>query len=179
MVPKDYSKRSYDLSFITPAIARLTLTAFTAEITHRTGRQQTIPIKWDIIRGIVYSCRPTFQCQCGGKAFKLYAPYGGNFVCRKCAKAAGVIYASQAVHSAHRAHLQSIRLRRFLGNLDNTVTPAKPRFWHRRTHRRLLAKLAQYEAKLPRHRAIHSKQFTHHALRPTNAYRTQIQAARI
>ena len=46
LVPKDQSTRRYNLDFIVPHISELTLTARTAKILTRDGREQKVAIHW-------------------------------------------------------------------------------------------------------------------------------------
>src|SRR5262245_34311855 len=115
LIPKDWSTRRYDFSFVIPHIATLTLTANTAKILTRDGREQTVAIHWQHNGGIGYnSIRPMFVCRCGYGAFRLYDVFDA-FRCHSCAIAFGARYASQQVSRQGRKYLQSQRLRRFLG----------------------------------------------------------------
>jgi hypothetical protein len=66
LIPKDWSTRRYDFSFVIPPIAALTLTNRSANILTRDGREQTVAIHWQYNGGIGHgSIRPMFVCQCG------------------------------------------------------------------------------------------------------------------
>ena len=118
LIPKDWSTRRYDFSFVIPPIAALTLTNRTAKILMRDGREQTVAIHWQHNGGIGYgSIRPMLVCQCGYGAFRLFDCFGA-FRCYRCAIAFGVRYASQQVSRKGRKYLQSQRLRPLLGRIS-------------------------------------------------------------
>src|SRR5215467_4877943 len=97
LIPKDWSTRRYDFSFVIPHIAALTFTNRTAKILTRDGREQTVAIHWQSNGGIGYnSIRPMFVCQCGYGAYRLYDVFDA-FRCHSCATAFGARYASQQV----------------------------------------------------------------------------------
>jgi hypothetical protein len=172
MVPKTWSKYSYDLSFIVPAIARLTLTAHTAEILSRDGREQTIPIHWQRIAGIGYgTARAMFVCKCQRRVFRLYDVYGA-FRCKKCAIGLGVRYASQQRSAAGRSFLQAQRLRRFLGEYPNCTSIHRLRGMRRHTYRRLINQLRQLEARL--HGKTPKAKLSPKALCPLLMYQTEL-----
>jgi hypothetical protein len=168
LFPGDWFGRySYDFAFIVPAIARLTLTRGNAEIMHRDGRRQTIPVHWNVIGGAVRSRRPTFVCRCGRRAFRLYLV--GSFVCRVCSRG---VYACQACYSAHRPALQSIRLRRFMGAwAGKTGLPPRPMCMPWVTYTRLIERLRKLDAQLPKR--WKSRTFSDRMLLPTVQYSTQ------
>jgi hypothetical protein len=146
LIPKDWSTRRYDFSFVLPPIAALTLTNRTAKILTRDGREQTVAIHWQRNSGIGYgSIRPIFVCQCGYGAFRLFDCFDA-FRCHQCAIAFGVRYASQQVSRKGRKYLQSQRLRRFLGEYPGITPIRKPMFMQRKTYGALLTKLRQIEA---------------------------------
>src|SRR5215472_17131355 len=168
LMPKDWSTRRYDFSFVIPQIAALTLTHRTAKIIlTRDGREQTIAIHWQHNGGIGYgSIRPMFVCQCGYGAFRLFDCFGA-FRCHQCAIAFGARYASQQVSRQGRKYLQSQRLRRFLGEYPGITSFRKPLFMHCKTYSSLLAKLRQIEAK-PESRKYKSKRLTERTLKPNS-----------
>src|SRR5262245_9119143 len=149
LIPKDWSTRRYDFSFVIPHIAALTLTNSTAKILTREGREQTVGIHWQCNGGIGHgSIRPMFVCQCGYGAFRLFDCFGA-FRCHSCATAFGARYASQQVSRKGRKYLQSQRLRRFLGEYPSlSTTIRKPLFMHHQTYNGLLNRLRQIETKL-------------------------------
>jgi hypothetical protein len=173
LIPKDWSTRRYDFSFVLPPIASLTLTNRTAKILTRDGREQTVAIHWQRNGGIGHgSIRPMFVCQCGYGAFRLFDCFGA-FRCHQCAIAFGVRYASQQVSRKGRKYLQSQRLRRFLGEYPNSTAIHKPMFMQRRTYAGLLTKLRQLEAK-PEGRKYKGKRLTERTLKPNNMYAVQV-----
>jgi len=174
LFPKDWSTRRYDLSFVIPHIAALTLTNRTAKILTRDGREQTIAIHWQSNGGIGHgSIRPMFVCQCGYGAFRLFDCFGA-FRCNQCAIAFGVRYASQQVSRKGRKYLQSERLRRFLGEYPNlSTTIRKPLFMHRKTYGALLNRLRQIEAK-PEGRKYRGKRLTGRTLKPKSMYQVEV-----
>src|SRR5215510_12951949 len=144
LIPKDWSTRRYDFSFVIPPIAALTLTNRTAKILTGDGREQTVAIHWQHNGGIGYgSIRAMFICQCGYRAFRLFDCFGA-FRCHNCAIAFGARYACQQVSRKGRKYLQSQRLRRFLGEYPSLSTMRKPLFLHRKNA--LLTRLRQIEA---------------------------------
>jgi hypothetical protein len=173
LIPKDWSTRRYDFSFVIPPIAALTLTNRTAKILTRDGREQTVAIHWQHNGGIGYgSIRPMFVCQCGYGAFRLFDCFGA-FRCNQCAIAFGVRYASQQVSRKGRKYLQSQRLRRFLGEYPNSTTIHKPLFMHRKTYSALLTKLRHIEADSDS-RKYKGKRLTERTLKPTNMYQVEV-----
>src|SRR5262245_13773866 len=173
LIPKDWSTRRYDFSFVIPPIAALTLTNHSAKILTRDGREQTVAIHWQHNGGIGYgSIRAMFVCRCGYGAFRLYDVYG-SFCCKHCAIAFGVRYASQQVSRKGRKYLQSQRLRRFLGEYPGSTPIRKPLFMHRKTYSALLAKLRHIETN-PQSRKYKSKRLTANTLKPTNMYRVEV-----
>jgi hypothetical protein len=161
-----------DFGLVLPQIRTLTLTRRSANIIHRSGQQQTIPIRWNAIRGIVRSQRPAFVCTCGRRSFCLYFAKG-RFCCHACT---GAIYASQACYSAHRPCLQSIRLRRFLGAWLTRTVPPRPPLMRKRTYNRLIQQLHQLEAKMPRKWRSH--RLSDRILLPLTLYATQLETRR-
>jgi len=173
LIPKDWSTRRYDFSFVIPPIAALTLTNRSAKILTRDGREQTLAIHWQHNGGIGYgSIRPMLICQCGYGAFRLYDVFDA-FRCYRCATAFGARYASQQVSAKGRKYLQSQRLRRFLGEYPNSTTIHKPLFMHRKTYGALLTKLRQIEAN-PERRKYKSKRLTERTLKPNNMYQVEV-----
>src|SRR5215475_6445516 len=173
LIPKDWSTRRYDFSFVIPAIAALTLTNHSAKILTRDGREQTVAIHWQRNGGIGYnSIRPMFVCQCGYGAFRLYDAFDA-FRCHQCAIAFGVRYASQQVSRKGRKYLQSQRLRRFLGEYPSLSTIHKPLFMQRKTYNALLNRLRHIEAK-PERRKYKGKRLTERTLKPNNMYSVQV-----
>jgi hypothetical protein len=173
LIPKDWSTRRYDFSFVIPPIAALTLTNRTAKILTRDGREQTVAIHWQCNGGIGHgSIRPMFVCQCAYGAFRLFDCFGA-FRCHQCAIAFGVRYASQQVSRKGRKYLQSQRLRRFLGEYPNSTAIHKPLFMHRKTYSDLLTKLRQIEAN-PESRKYRGKRLTERTLKPNNMYRVEV-----
>src|SRR5215813_11632710 len=174
LIPKDYSTRRYDFSFVIPHIATLTLTNSTAKILTRDGREQTIAIHWQCNGGIGHgSIRPMFVCQCGFGAYRLYDVFDA-FRCNQCATAFGARYASQQVSRKGRKYLQSQRLRRFLGEYPSlSTTIRKPLFMHRKTYGALLNRLRQLEAN-PHGRKYKGKRLTERTLKPNNMYQVEV-----
>src|SRR5215467_11058891 len=174
LIPKDWSTRRYDFSFVIPPIAALTLTNSTAKILTRDGREQTVAIHWQRNGGIGYgSIRPMFVCQCGYGAYRLYDVFDA-FRCHQCAIAFGARYASQQVSGKGRKYLQSQRLRRFLGEYPSlSTTIRKPLFMHRKTYDALLNRLCQIEAK-PERRKYKGKRLTERMLRPNGMYQVEV-----
>jgi hypothetical protein len=173
LIPKDWSTRRYDFSFVIPPIAALTLTNSTAKILTSDGREQTVAIHWQHNGGIGHgSIRPMFVCQCGYGAFRLYDVFDA-FRCYRCATAFGARYASQQVSRKDRKYLQSQRLRRFLGEYPGSTTIHKPLFMHRKTYSGLLTKLRQIEAN-PESRKYRGKRLTERTLKPNNMYRVEV-----
>src|SRR5262245_5922053 len=173
LIPRDWSTRRYDFSFVIPAIAALTLTNSTAKILTRDGREQTVAIYWQHNSGIGHgSMRPMFICRCGNGAFRLYDVFG-EFRCHSCATAFGARYACQQVSRKGRKYLQSQRLRRFLGEYPSSTTIHKPVFMHRKTYGALLNRLRQIEDK-PEHRKYRSKRLTERTLRPKSMYQVEV-----
>jgi hypothetical protein len=173
LIPKDWSTRRYDFSFVVPQIAALTLTNRTAKILTRDGREQTVAIQWQCNGGIGHgSIRPMFVCQCAYGAFRLFDCFGA-FRCHQCAIAFGVRYASQQVSRKGRKYLQSQRLRRFLGEYPGSTTIHKPLFMHRKTYSGLLTKLRQIEAN-PESRKYRGKRLTERTLKPNNMYQAEV-----
>jgi hypothetical protein len=74
LFPKNWSTTlRYNFDFIIPHVAGLTLTAGTAKILTRDGREQTVAIHWQHNSGIGYgSIRPMFVCRCSYGAYRLY-----------------------------------------------------------------------------------------------------------
>jgi len=173
LIPKDWSTRRYDFSFVIPHIAALTLTNSTAKILMRDGREQTIAIHWQSNGGIGHgSIRPMFVCQCGYGAYRIYDVFDA-FRCHSCATAFGARYASQQVSAKGRKYLQSQRLRRFLGEYPNSTTIHKPLFMRRKTYNALLTRLRRIEAN-PQSRKYKGKRLTERTLKPTNMYQTEV-----
>src|SRR5262245_34238957 len=173
LIPKDWSTRRYDFSFVIPPIAALTLTNSTAEILTRDGRGQTVAIHWQCNGGIGHgSIRPVLVCQCGYGAFRLYDVFNA-FRCHSCATAFGARYASQQVSRKGRKYLKSQRLRRFLGEYPSLSTIHKPLFMHRKTYGALLTKLRQLEAN-PERRKYKGKRLTERTLKPNSMYSVQV-----
>src|SRR5262245_21111109 len=174
LIPKDYSTRRYDFSFVIPAIAALTLTNHSAKILTRDGREQTVAIHWQRNGGIGYgSIRPMFVCQCGYGAYRLYDVFDA-FRCHQCAIAFGARYASQQVSGKGRKYLQSQRLRRFLGEYPSlSTTIRKPLFMHRKTYSGLLTKLHHIEAD-SQSRKYGGKRLTERTLKPNNMYQVEV-----
>ena len=174
LIPKDWSARRYDFSFVIPPIATLTLTNRTAKILTCDGREQTIAIHWQRNGGIGYgTVRPMFVCQCGHGAFRLFNCFGA-FRCHSCATAFGARYASQQVSRKGRKYLQSQRLRRFLGEYPSlSTTIRKPLFMHGKTYDALLNRLCQIEAK-PERRKYKGKRLTERMLRPNGMYQVEV-----
>jgi hypothetical protein len=174
LFPKDWhSTRRYHFDFIIPHIATLTLTAHTAKIRTRDGREQTLAIHWQHNGGIGYNTiRAMFVCCCGLGAFRLYDVYGA-FRCYRCAIALGVRYASQQVSLQGRKYLQSQRLRRFLGEYPSLSPIRKPLFMHRKTYGALLTRLRQIEAN-PQSRKYKSKRLTERMLKPKGMYQVEV-----
>jgi hypothetical protein len=171
LIPKDYSTRCYDFSFVLPPIAALTLTARSAKIATRDGREQTVAIHCQHNRGIGHgTMRPMFVCSCGYGAFRLYDCFDA-FRCYSCAIAFGVRYASQQISHNGRKYLQSQRLRRFLGEYPGITTIRKPLFMHRKTYGVLLNRLRQIEAKSRKYK---TKRLTERTLKPTSMYAAQV-----
>jgi hypothetical protein len=174
LFPKDDpARRRYNLDFIIPHIAELTLTARSAKIRTRDGRAQSLAIHWQRNGGIGYnSTRPMFVCRCGYGAFRLYDCFG-EFRCYSCAKALGVRYASQQVSRTGRKYLQSQRLRRFLGEYPSLTTVRKPLFMHHKTYNALLRRLRQIETNQDI-RKYKSKRLTDHTLKPSSMYQAEV-----
>jgi len=174
LIPKDWSTRRYDFSFVIPPIAALTLTNRTAMILTRDGREQTIAIHWQHNGGIGYnSIRPMFVCQCGYRAFRLFDCFGA-FRCNQCATAFGARYASQQVSREGRKYLKSQRLRRFLGEYPSlSTTIRKPLFMHRKTYNGLLNRLRQIKTNT-QSRKYKGKRLTERALKPNNMYQVEV-----
>ena len=173
LIPKDWSTRRYDFSFVIPPIAALTLTNRTAKILTCDGREQTVAIHWQHNGGIGYgSIRAMFVCQCGYRAYRLFDCFGA-FRCHSCATAFGVRYASQQISREGRKYLQSQRLRRFLGEYPSLSTMRKPLFMHRKTHGALLTRLRQIEAK-PESRKYKGKRLIERTLKPNNMYQAEV-----
>jgi len=173
LIPKDWSTRRYDFSFVIPPIAALTLTNRTAKILTCDGREQTVAIHWQHNGGIGYgSIRAMFVCQCGYRAYRLFDCFGA-FRCHSCATAFGVRYASQQISREGRKYLQSQRLRRFLGEYPSLSTMRKPLFMHRKTYNGLLTRLRQIEAN-PERRKYKGKRLTERTLKPNNIYSVQV-----
>src|SRR5262245_5241435 len=175
LIPKDYSTRRYDFSFVIPAIAALTLTNHSAKLLTRDGREHTVAIHWQRNGGIGYgSIRPMFVCQwCGRGAFRLFDCFGA-FRCHSCATAFGCRYACQQVSRKGRKYLQSQRIRRFLGEYPSlSTTIRKPLFMHRKTYNGLLNRLRHIEAK-PDSRKYKGKRLTDRTLKPTNMYQVEV-----
>src|SRR5262245_11578788 len=174
LIPKDWSTRRYDFSFVIPHIAALTLTNSTAKILTRDGREQTVAIRWQCNGGIGHgSIRPMFVCQCGYGAYRLYDVFDA-FRCNQCAIAFGARYASQQVSRKGRKYLQSQRLRRFLGEYPSlSTTIRKPLFMRRKTYGSLLTKLRQLEVS-PKHRKYRGKRLTERTLKPKSMYAVQV-----
>jgi hypothetical protein len=173
LIPKDWSTRRYDFSFVIPPIAALTLTNSAAKILTRDGREQTVAIHWQCTGGIGYgSMRPMFVCQCGYGAYRIYDVFDA-FRCHQCAIAFGVRYASQQVSRKGRKYLQSQRLRRFLGEYPNSTTIHKPLFMHRKTYGALLTRLRHIEVNSDS-RKYRGKRLTERTLKPNNMYSVQV-----
>src|SRR5262245_41644379 len=174
LIPKDWSTRRYDFSFVIPHIAALTLTNHTAKILTRDGREQTVTIHWQRNGGIGHgSISPMFVCQCGYGAYRLYDVFDA-FRCNQCAIAFGARYASQQVSRKGRNYLQSQRLRRFLGEYPSLgTTIRKPLFMHSKTYGALLTKLRHIEAK-PEGRKYRGKRLTERTLKPNNMYQVEV-----
>src|SRR5215813_963664 len=173
LIPKDWSTRRYDFSFVIPPIAALTLTNSTAKILTRDGREQTIAIHWQCNGGIGHgSIRPMFVCQCGFGAYRLYDVFDA-FRCNQCAITFGARYASQQVSRKGRKYLQSQRLRRFLGEYPSLSTIRKPLFMHRKTYSGLLTKLRHIEANAGS-RKYKGKRLTERTLKPNNMYQVEV-----
>jgi len=174
LIPKDWSTRRYDFSFVIPHIAALTLTNSTAKILTCDGREQTVAIHWQCNGGIGHgSMRPMFVCQCGYGAFRLFDCFDA-FRCHQCAIAFGVRYASQQVSRKGRKYLQSQRLRRFLGEYPSLSSSMhKPLFMRRKTYGSLLTKLRHIEAKPESHK-YKGKRLTERTLKPNNMYSVQV-----
>src|SRR5262245_6969005 len=173
LIPKDWSTRRYDFSFVIPHIATLTFTANTAKILTRDGREQTIAIHWQH-NGVIGdgSIRPLCVCRFFYGSFRLYDVYG-SFCCKHCAIAFGVRYASQQVSRKGRKYLQSQRLRRFLGEYPDISPIRKPLFMQRKTYSALLTKLRHIETN-PQSRKYKSKRLTERALKPNNMYQVEV-----
>src|SRR5215471_10716337 len=165
LIPKDWSTRRYDFSFVIPPIAALTLTNRTAKILTCDGREQTVAIHWQHNGGIGYgSIRAMFVCQCGYRAYRLFDCFGA-FRCHSCATAFGARYASQQVSRKGRKYLQSQRLRRFLGEYPSlSTTIHELLFMHRKTYNGLLTRLHQVEPK-PQSRKYKGKRLTERVLK--------------
>jgi hypothetical protein len=173
LIPKDWSMRRYDFSFVIPPIAALTLTNNTAKILTRDGREQTVAIHWQRNGGIGYgTVRPFFVCQCGHGAFRLFDCFGA-FRCHRCATAFGARYASQQVSRKGRKYLQSQRLRRFLGGYPGLSTIHKPLFMHRKTYSGLLARLHHIEGN-PERCKYKGKRLTERTLKPNSMYQVEV-----
>jgi hypothetical protein len=173
LIPKDWSTRRYDFSFVIPPIAALTLTNRAAKILTRDGREQTVAIHWQHNSGIGYgSIRPMFVCQCGYGAYRLYDVFDA-FRCHRCATAFGARYASQQVSAKGRKYLQSQRLRRFLGEYSGLSTIRKPLFMHRKTYSALLTKLRQIDTN-PDNCKYKGKRLTERTLKPNNMYQAEV-----
>src|SRR5262249_8249097 len=122
LIPKDWSTRRYDFSFVTPPIAALTLTNRAAKTVTRDGPPQIIAIHWSHTGGMAFASTPRrFVCHCGYPACRLFDCFGA-FRCNQCATAFGARYASQQVSRKGRKYLQSQRLRRFLGEYPSLST---------------------------------------------------------
>ena len=173
LIPKDWSTRRYDFSFIIPPIAALTLTNRTAKILTRDGREQTVAIHWQHNGGIGYgSIRPMFVCQCGYGAYRLFDCFGA-FRCHSCATAFGARYACQQVSRKGRKYLQSQRLRRFLGEYPNSTTIHKPLFMRRKTYGALLTRLRHIEVNSDS-RKYRGKRLTERTLKPVSMYQVEV-----
>jgi hypothetical protein len=170
-IPRDHATWVFD--FIIPQ-ARLTVSASKVDISSRDGREQSIPIHWQHIGGIMdhRAIRPMFVCKCQRQCFRLYDA-GGAFRCCRCSNRLGIAYACQTVTPRARPVLQSKRLRQFLGEHEGVSSMRKPLLMHRRTYNRLLTKLRQIEAR-PRSSNYKNKRLGHRLLRPVNMYGTQL-----
>jgi hypothetical protein len=176
MIPRDWSRRVYDYSFIDPRFGGLIITSRDCEIIFPDGGQQTVPVHWQANQGMCLgSIRPLFGCpRCSNKCFKLFDLYG-ELNCKHCAIGRGAIYLSQVQSIKGRAALQALRLRHFLNGWAN-LPPSKTRFMHKQTYRRLTNQLRQLEARSPNQRRgkRRAKPLSHTAQRPATMYRTQV-----
>jgi hypothetical protein len=148
-----FDRHEYEnFAFIVPAIRTLTLSRAQAEIllasSEKSQKPQTFRIHWQKIGGKCRgSVRPSFVCTCGKGRHKLYLLYG-QFRCCRCAIGAGAIYLSQMIGQKARSALQAKRMRRFLGNYDESSPIRQPAFMqYRVTFNRFLRAIARYEAK--------------------------------
>jgi hypothetical protein len=177
MVPRDWSRRTYDFSFIDPRFRGLVITARDCEIIFPDGGQQTVAIHWQAIEGMCQgTMRPLFGCPCcGHHCFKLFDLHG-ELYCKRCAAGRGAVYASQLQSAKGRALLQSHRLRRFLDEYPNCTAIHRAPWMQHRTYKRLLNRLRQLEARSPdmRRRKRKAKPFTRTTLRPVTMYKTRI-----
>jgi hypothetical protein len=107
---------------------------------------QRIPIQWT--RCNYGGVRPWFICPCGRRVARLYWGLTTIYRCRHCKEA---IYASQRKGPKGRLHLKARRIRWRLGDDGRPgIDPLPPRRWrmHRKTHRRLVARLQVIERQL-------------------------------
>ena len=177
MVPRDWSRRVYDFSFIDPRFGGLTITSRVCEVIFPDGRQEMVPIHWQAIEGMCQgTMRPLFGCPCcSHHCFRLYDLHG-ELYCKRCAAGRGAIYASQLQSAKGRALLQSQRLRRFLGEYPDCAAIRRAPWMPHKTYKHLLHRLRQLEARSPdmRRRRRKAKPLTRTTLRPASMYRTRI-----
>jgi hypothetical protein len=149
-LPIENNHKTYALPNISlryPQLAAMQISFNCAKVVHRSGRTQTIPLKW-IKTGFGGNYRPryAFVCQCGRSVISVYCHYDG-LVCRYCWNA---VYASQVCDRYRRPVLQARRLQAFL--------KLKAGMWQS-TRNRLQARIAAAKAD---HRYLaHSKRIRH------------------
>jgi hypothetical protein len=136
-----------NISLRYPQLAAMQISFNCAKVVHRSGRTQTIPLKW-IKTGFGGNYRPryAFVCQCGRSVISVYCHYDG-LACRYCWNA---VYASQVCDRYRRPVLQARRSQAFL--------KLKAGLWQS-TRNRLQARIAAAKAD---HRYLaHSKRIRH------------------
>jgi hypothetical protein len=105
---------------------------------------QRILIQWT--RCTYGGSRPWFICPCGKRTSKLY--WGMVYGCRHCFEA---IYLSQRRGRKGRLHLKAKRIRIRLGDNGQPgidALPRRPLRMHRKTYRRLMARVEAIERRL-------------------------------
>ena len=170
LFPPNFVDR-YVYDWPSTAIQSAVLTRSAVEITHRSGREQTIPVWW---QRTGFGQRPGFLCpRCSRRAFRLYAHHQ-QFACYKCCDA---IYLSQSVSSRTRAAVQAARLRHYLGDWEEKKEkPKRPSRMPLSTFHRLTGRLTAWEAKSPEHWCSRRVKDDGSLLMPRIAYSTQSAA---
>jgi hypothetical protein len=172
---KDWVDRRYDLHIDIPIINWIVLGPCIAQVEFTTGRKQSIPVKWQYMRGACQGVRPIFECiGCGHQSYKLYYHHG-QFQCYRCVNRLGVPYASQQVSHTGRKCLQGQRIRCFLGEHPNCSEVHRPFQMLHKTYNRLINKLHKTEAKL-NNRDHKSKYITQRTRKPVLKYQVKMAA---